>query len=152
MVWTLLYSQNWWLLGLFRKMEVCAIPDLFFPLFSTISIQLMVNKICWGLDSNHRYHVSEATALPTEPQPLPNDVLYLHTVWTNSWYWQPRFDHTAPTWSFVQIGNKLSDANKCLSAKCLSGYDQCDSSLWSSCVIWSHVDLDLSNMSFDYIA
>ena len=54
-----------------------AIPGLFifyFRLFNTI--QLTVNnkcsiKICRCLDSNRGRLVLEATALPTEPQPLP---------------------------------------------------------------------------------
>ena len=33
----------------------------------------MFNKICRWLDSNHGPLVSEATALPTEPQPLPTN-------------------------------------------------------------------------------
>ena len=49
-------------------------PGLFFFIF-IFSIPLTVNqfssKIRWWLDSNHRPLVSEATALPTETQPLP---------------------------------------------------------------------------------
>ena len=41
------------------------------PLFSLFSIHLMINKMWQWLDSNCRSLVSEATALPTEPQPLP---------------------------------------------------------------------------------
>ena len=51
-----------------------AIPGLFFFIF-IFSIQLIVNawiKFRRWLDSNHGPLVSEATALPTEPQPLPN--------------------------------------------------------------------------------
>ena len=51
-----------------------AIPGLFFFIF-VFSIQLIVNKFIkfrqW-LDSNRGPLVSEATPLPTEPQPLPN--------------------------------------------------------------------------------
>ena len=43
------------------------------PLFIFVFlIQLIVNKICWWLDSNRGSLVSEATALPTDPQPLPS--------------------------------------------------------------------------------
>ena len=37
----------------------------------TVFYQLIVNKICRWLDLNHGSLVSEATALPTMPQPLP---------------------------------------------------------------------------------
>ena len=47
-----------------------AFPGLFFFIF-VFSIQLIVNKKCRWLDSNCGSLVSEATALPTEPQPLP---------------------------------------------------------------------------------
>ena len=51
-----------------------AIPGLFFVIF-VFPIQSTVNnvqyKVCQWLDSNRRPLVLEATALPTEPQPLP---------------------------------------------------------------------------------
>ena len=55
-----------------------AIPGLFFFIFvfSTHSWQKTnvhyINKFCRWLDSNRGPLVLEATALPTEPQPLPN--------------------------------------------------------------------------------
>ena len=51
-----------------------AFPSLCFFIFclcNTASIQLVVNKVCWWLDSNLGSLVSEATALPTEPKPRP---------------------------------------------------------------------------------
>ena len=52
-----------------------AIPSLFFFIF-VFSVQLTVNNVQYKfgrwLDSNHGPLVLEATALPTEPQPLPN--------------------------------------------------------------------------------
>ena len=46
-----------------------------FSLFSSFQhifkIQLIVNKICQILDLNPGFLVSDAAALPTEPQPLP---------------------------------------------------------------------------------
>ena len=54
-----------------------AIPGLFFFYFHLFNtIQLTINKkcsikICRCLESNRGLLVSEATALPTEPQPLP---------------------------------------------------------------------------------
>ena len=56
-----------------------AISGLFFFIF-VFSIQLIVNtwiKVCWWLDSNRGTLVSEETALPTEPQPLPQFLLFL---------------------------------------------------------------------------
>ena len=47
---------------------------LYFCLFSTVLIQLIENQICWWLDSNRGTVVSEVTALPTVPQPLPLNV------------------------------------------------------------------------------
>ena len=55
----------------FKKM---AITGLFYYLFSSLK-QLTVNmftiKLCWCLDLNRGSLVSEATALTTQPQPLP---------------------------------------------------------------------------------
>ena len=54
-----------------------AIPGLFFFYFRLFNTQLTVYKcsmlinFCRWLDSNRASLVSEATALPTEPQPLP---------------------------------------------------------------------------------
>ena len=46
---------------------------LFIVVFSIqFLLQLMVNKICWWLDSNHGSLMVEGTILPTESQPLPN--------------------------------------------------------------------------------
>ena len=50
-----------------------AIPGLFFlyfRLFNTVDSKQMFNKFCRWLDSNRGPLVLEATALPTEPQPL----------------------------------------------------------------------------------
>ena len=42
--------------------------------------QMFYIKICWWLDSNQGSPSSEATTLPTEPQPLPMMVLFgVHT-------------------------------------------------------------------------
>ena len=50
-----------------------AIPGLYFFIF-VFSIQLTINKWSMQLDSNHGPLISEATALPTEPQPLPQNM------------------------------------------------------------------------------
>ena len=53
-----------------------AIPGLFFFIF-VFSIQLTVNVqyiFCRRLDLNHRPLESEATSLPTEPQPLSRGI------------------------------------------------------------------------------
>ena len=49
-------------------------------LFFVLLIQLTVYKNCWWLDLNCRPLELEATALPTELQPLPNIKIY---VWIN---------------------------------------------------------------------
>ena len=46
--------------------------SLYFRSFNVSLIQLIVNQICQCLDSNHGSLVVEGTALPAEPQPLPN--------------------------------------------------------------------------------
>ena len=67
-------EKRWWVLkrpnltSTYFKRD--AILGLFFFIF-VFSIQLMVNKVCRCLDSNHRSLVLEATALPTAPPPLP---------------------------------------------------------------------------------
>ena len=54
---------------------------LFFRIFSTSLIQLIVNKIWrWLEDSNCGSLVLEATTLPTEPQPLPK-LLFFFKKW-----------------------------------------------------------------------
>ena len=57
-----------------------AIHGLFFFIF-VFPIQLIILK--W-LDSNHRSLVSEATALPTEPQPLPMTCLFQTVVYVTN--------------------------------------------------------------------
>ena len=60
-----------------------AITGLFFSLFSSFQ-QLIVNmfiiKSCRWLDLNYGPLVSEVTALPTEPQPLPTYILFVGTA------------------------------------------------------------------------
>ena len=60
----------------FLKMAIPGLFFFYFRLFKTI--QLTVNKcsvkMCRCLDTNRGPLVSEATALPTEPQPLPQGV------------------------------------------------------------------------------
>ena len=51
----------------------------FIRLFITDLIQLIINKIWWCLDSNRRSLVLEATALPTEQEPLPKSYI-LHQI------------------------------------------------------------------------
>ena len=56
---------------------------VFFSLFSSFQYTVDNNQMfnininfCWWLDSNHGPLVLEATALPTELQPLPQDTLF----------------------------------------------------------------------------
>ena len=42
-----------------------------FSSFQCVQLTESIQKICWWLDSNRRSPVLEASALPTEPQPLP---------------------------------------------------------------------------------
>ena len=46
-----------------------AIQGLYFPIFNAVS---STYKFCQWLDSNCRYLVVEVIALPTAPQPLPD--------------------------------------------------------------------------------
>ena len=72
-----------------------AIPGLFFLYFRLFNTQLRVYKcsilinFCRWLDSNRGPLVSEATALPTEPQPLPCS-LYLSHSSLRVGYLEPR--------------------------------------------------------------
>ena len=77
------------LCGLFFFKKNWPFPASFFFISSfqyTVDSKQMfnINKFCQWLDSNRGPLVSEATALPTEPQPLPNLyelclLLYLYT-------------------------------------------------------------------------
>ena len=64
----------------YHYLKKCAIPGLFFFIF-VFSTQWTVNKclvkVCQCLDLNCGSLVSEATALPTEPQPLPQERSFL---------------------------------------------------------------------------
>ena len=60
-----------WIMILFVKNGPFPAFFLYFRLFNTVDSKQMLDKACWWLDSNCRSLVSEATALPTEPQPLP---------------------------------------------------------------------------------
>ena len=65
---------------------LCTIPVLFFFIFFNIYQQKMFHiKNCWWLDSNCRPLVSEVTALPTEPHPLPS------LIRVGEWITQPGF-------------------------------------------------------------
>ena len=77
----MIHSQDW-----FISTTSClftwtwAIPGLFFlyfRLFFTVdSKQMFYIKVCQWLDSNRRPLVSEATALPTELQPITTNVYF----------------------------------------------------------------------------
>ena len=54
---------------------------LYFCLFSSKTVKMLKIKFCQWPDSNQGYLVSEATTLPTESQPLPNDVAKLFKNW-----------------------------------------------------------------------
>ena len=91
-----------------------AIPGLFFLYFRLFNTQLTVYKcsilinFCQWLDSNRGPLVSEATALPTEPQPLP--MFYLFTDWTlnlRSWVTQANVDEV-----FSKTGSPVFSVNK----------------------------------------
>ena len=68
-------------------------PASFYFIF-VFSIQLIINKcsikFCWWLESNRGSLVSKATALPTEPQPLPKllflkcHINYNNYMWTSA--------------------------------------------------------------------
>ena len=73
-------KKNWQVFYLFFKWAIPGISFLYYNLFDTDSVQLIVNKICQGLYSKHRSLVLEVTALPTEPQPLLSLLLNLILV------------------------------------------------------------------------
>ena len=86
---------------------IWAIRGLFLFIF-VFSIQLIINnltnkcsiKFCRWLESNRRPLVSKATALPTEPQPLPSDDLFFNYFLSRLWSFDPldiifKVTHTA---------------------------------------------------------
>ena len=82
---------EWFGFSSFFKIKKWAIPSLFLFIF-VFSIHLRVNKLtnvqykfCRWLDFNRRPLVSEATTLPTEPQPLPwiQQLCYIKVIWLN---------------------------------------------------------------------
>ena len=54
--------------------------SLFSSFLQTFNSKRLLNKSYWWLDSNPGFLVSEATALSTVPQPLPNIQLLLYSV------------------------------------------------------------------------
>ena len=56
----------------YQKWAIPCLLYLYFLLFNTDLIQLIVNKICLWLDLSCVSLVLETTALPTVPQPLPS--------------------------------------------------------------------------------
>ena len=61
-------------------------PNLFYQfkngpfrasLFFFAAVIMFIIKFCWCLDTNGRPLESEATTLPTEPQPLPNLLIFV---------------------------------------------------------------------------
>ena len=54
----------------------------FIFVFSQLTVKIFNIKFCWWLDLNHRPLVLEATALSTEPQPLPKVVaIFFNISW-----------------------------------------------------------------------
>ena len=76
----------------FRKIDpFTASFSLFSSFQNSFWLLLIVNKICQWLDSNRGSLVSEATALPTVPQPLPNatTTAQCHNQCHNQWPMPP---------------------------------------------------------------
>ena len=70
---------------LFLKMGHYRPLFLYFRLFNTVDSKQMFHiKACWWLDLNRGPLVSEATALPTEPQPLPISYVWQIISFVNS--------------------------------------------------------------------
>ena len=66
---------------MFLKMDFYRPLFLYFRLFFTVDRkQMFYIKVCWWLHSNCRPQVLEATALPTESQPLPIIVVGIEKV------------------------------------------------------------------------
>ena len=78
-IWSHCYTLGTSLFITFLK-KMCHSGPLFhyFRLFNTVDSKQLFNKFCRWLDSNRRPLVLEATALPTEPQPLPQIEIFTH--------------------------------------------------------------------------
>ena len=93
-----LVSLNWALLGLFF---------LWYCLSLQFFKQLVVNEICWWLDSNRRSLVLETTSLPNAPQPLPFAVnCYFPYLWVFS-------DPTLTTYLFYRVEKNPFNQKEC---------------------------------------
>ena len=75
----------------FKKWAIPGLFFIYFRLFNTVDNKQMLNKICRWLESNRGPLVSKASALPTEPQPLPKVLqslpnhFRLFSIFTNQW-------------------------------------------------------------------
>ena len=105
----------------FKKWAIPGRFSLFSSFQHTVDSKQMLNiqtNFCWWLDSNRRPLVLEATALPTEPQPLPNCMRYFcyrfvptHCVHTITMFWlmfkrlwvQIPASNTGWTWHFFTL-------------------------------------------------
>ena len=67
----------------FIKIGQCPATFSLFSSFQQLTVNMFIIKSCQWLDSNRGPLVSEATALPTEPQPHPTSEMFIksHQFW-----------------------------------------------------------------------
>ena len=93
--WTRTQQETTWMsivnLFFFKKWAIPGLFFIYFHLFNTVDNKQMLNKFCRWLESNRGPLVSKATALPTEPQPLPiassifNRIEWSHLIAKHNW-------------------------------------------------------------------
>ena len=90
--------------------------SLYFRLFNNVDSKQYQYKICRWLDSNRRPLVSEATALPTEPQPRPlSSISFLPSEVRPPKSSDQQFYHFVLKLSRSNVKMKLISVGKCFS-------------------------------------
>ena len=82
---------------------------LFSSFLQTVNRKYWFNKSCWWLDSNGGPLVTEATALPTEPQPLPYHFMFVSgSSVLLSFLSRPTFINLLLLPLYFEVGTKMS--------------------------------------------
>ena len=76
--WPIFNNENK-MLSFFLKMGQSRPLFIYFCLFNAVGSKMFNINFCWWLDSNRGHMASGATALPTEPQPVPRYPSFLST-------------------------------------------------------------------------
>ena len=121
---------------------------LYFRLFNTVDSKMFYINFCWWRDSNHGPLELEASALPTEPQPLPvkgNFICYVSVLNFIRSFFSSCFITSLRIVSLLSFANNNSGSNNSNSSSSNSNNKK---SLLSKPFFISASDCSLSALAF----